>query len=159
MRSMLETLINGHLITVERAVLPVLCLSDCRSLYDHLNKQGIPRVPTDKRLAVDLAALRQALKSEMWGDSLPIGWIPGVVQKGDILTKPQNPAGWWDKMSQKLVLPLALGGRGGLISNRKIRQETSVRLESFRSGMRDGLFPYERCVAHTGDASPRTRSV
>ncbi|CAE7287015.1 RE1 [Symbiodinium sp. KB8] len=70
MRSMLETLINGHLITV---VLPVLCLSDCRSLYDHLNKQGIPRVPTDKRLAVDLAALRQALKSEMWGDSLPIG--------------------------------------------------------------------------------------
>ena len=154
MRSMLETLINGHLITV---VLPVLCLSDCRSLYDHLNKQGIPRVPTDKRLAVDLAALRQALKSEMWGDSLPIGWIPGAVQKGDVLTKPQNPAGWWDKMSQKLVLPLALGGRGGLISNRKIRQETSVRLESFRSGMRDGLFLFERCVAHTGDASPRTR--
>ncbi|OLP92925.1 Copia protein [Symbiodinium microadriaticum] len=108
-RSMLESLINGYLVVVEEARLPILCLSDCRSLYDHLNRQGIPRVPTDKRLAVDLAALRQALKSEAWSSELPIGWIPGSVQKGDVLTKPQNPAGWWESLGQKLVLPLALG--------------------------------------------------
>ncbi|CAE7251257.1 RE2, partial [Symbiodinium sp. CCMP2456] len=61
LRSMYETMIQGRMITVETAVLPILCLSDCRSLYDHLNRQGIPRVPSDKRLAVDLAALRQGL--------------------------------------------------------------------------------------------------
>ena len=57
-RSIFESLVYGYLITVECAQLPILCLSDCRSLYDHLNRQGIPRVPTDKRLAVDLAAFK-----------------------------------------------------------------------------------------------------
>ena len=70
--------------TVDDAVLPILCLSDCRSLYDHLNRQGIPRVPSDKRLAVDLAALRQGLRAEKWGQNLPIGWIPGTLQRADI---------------------------------------------------------------------------
>ena len=150
MRSMLESLITGYLITVELAKLPILCLSDCRSLFDHLNKQGIPRVPTDKRLAVDLAALRQALKSEMWSDALPIGWVPGSVQKGDVLTKPQNPAGWWESLGQKLVLPLAIGGGCGLISNRKIRQKTSVKLDSVHGRLCDGIFPFEQQYSHTG---------
>ena len=59
LRSMYETFVTGYMVPVDAAVLPILCLSDCRSLYDHLNRQGIPRVPSDKRLAVDLAALRQ----------------------------------------------------------------------------------------------------
>ena len=157
MRSMLESLITGHLVTVELAKLPILCLSDCRSLFDHLNKQGIPRVPTDKRLAVDLAALRQALKSEMWSDALPIGpigWVPGSVQKGDVLTKPQNPAGWWESLGEKLVLPLAIGGGCGLISNRKIRQKTSVKLDSVYDRLCDGIFPFEQQYSHTGLPSP-----
>ena len=37
---MLESLLAGYLITVEQAELPILCLSDCRSLFDHLNRQG-----------------------------------------------------------------------------------------------------------------------
>ena len=154
-RSIFESLVYGYLITVECAQLPILCLSDCRSLYDHLNRQGIPRVPTDKRLAVDLAALRQALKSEMWSNELPIGWIPGSVQKGDILTKPQNPAGWWDGLGEKLVLPLTLGGGCGLISNRKIRQKTSVKLESVYGHMQDGVFPFERLSFNTGEGSSK----
>ena len=150
MRSMLESLITGYLITVELAKLPILCLRHCRSLFDHLNKQGIPRVPTDKRLAVDLAALRQALKSEMWSDDLPIGWVPGSVQKGDVLTKPQNPAGWWESLGEKLVLPLAIGGACGLISNRKIRQKTSVKLDNVYGRLCDGVFPFEQQCSHTG---------
>ncbi|CAE7241098.1 RE2 [Symbiodinium sp. CCMP2592] len=144
-RSMLETLVKGPLVTVEQATTPLLCLSDCRSLYDHLNRQGVPRVPTDKRLAVDLAALRQALRAEMWCEDLPIAWIPGAVQKGDVLTKPQNPSDWWEALQGKLVLPLAIGGRGGLISNRKVRSRTSVKLESVNRSMRDGVFPFELC--------------
>eukprot|EP00439_Symbiodinium_sp_Y106_P036645 s4289_g4.t1 len=141
LRSMYETLMKGYMTTVDAAELPILCLSDCRSLYDHLNRQGIPRVPTDKRLAVDLAALRQGLKAEKWSESLPIGWIPGVLQKGDILTLPQNPTEWWEAVAAKLLLPLALGQEGVLISNRVIRHRTSVKLEG--SFMCNGIFPHE----------------
>eukprot|EP00439_Symbiodinium_sp_Y106_P022248 s4851_g2.t1 len=144
-RSMYETLMKGVMTPVEAAELPILCLSDCRSLYDHLNKQGIPRVPSDKRLAVDLAALRQGLRSEKWGDSLPIGWIPGVLQKGDVLTKPQNPSEWWDGISTKLLLPLAIGQGGVLISNRTVRQRTRVKLD--RSVMLQGIFPFEYFIS------------
>ncbi|CAE7634004.1 RE2 [Symbiodinium sp. CCMP2592] len=96
-RSMLETLVKGPLVTVEQATTPLLCLSDCRSLYDHLNRQGVPRVPTDKRLAVDLAALRQALRAEMWCEDLPIAWIPGAVQKGQVSFASRN----WRKRSMR----------------------------------------------------------
>ena len=36
-------------------------LTDCKSLYDHLHREGTPKAPSDKRLAVDLASLRQTL--------------------------------------------------------------------------------------------------
>ncbi|CAE7197707.1 unnamed protein product [Symbiodinium sp. CCMP2592] len=114
LRSMYESLIRGKMVTVEAAQLPILCLSDCRSLYDHLNRQGVPRVPSDKRLAVDLAALRQGLKAEKWGENLPIAWIPGTLQRGDILTKPQNPSDWWEAMATSLLLPLSIGQEGPL---------------------------------------------
>ncbi|OLP82117.1 Copia protein [Symbiodinium microadriaticum] len=151
-RSMYESMLAGKLVSVEAARMPILCLSDCRSLYDHLNKQGVPRVPTDKRLAVDLAALRQGLRSEMWSDELPIGWLPGSAQRADVLTKPQNPTDWWETADQKVLLPLALGQRGGLVCDRQTTQRTSVKLER-TSGIRVGsLFPfeYERIGSHQG---------
>ena len=145
-RSMYESLMKGALVPVDEARSPILCLSDCRSLYDHLNRQGVPRVPSDKRLAVDLAALRQCLKTEMWGDSLPIGWLPGQLQKADVLTKPQNPTEWWDATEGKLVLPLAVAGGAALINDRKIRERTSVKLNDVCTRDGIGVFPYE----HTG---------
>ena len=69
LRSFFETIEAGELISVDRARSPLLCLSDCRSLYDHIHKEGVPRVPTDRRLAIDLAALRQALRAEQWSTS------------------------------------------------------------------------------------------
>ncbi|CAE7197343.1 RE2 [Symbiodinium sp. CCMP2592] len=144
LRSMYESLTKGYLVTVEAAELPILCLSDCRSLYDHLRRQGIPRVPSDKRLAVDLAALRQGLRLEKWCNELPIAWIPGSLQRGDVLTKPQNPSEWWDMIGAKLLLPLAIAKGGVLISNRKIRQKTSVKLD--RIPTLDGILPYEYAV-------------
>ena len=70
-RSMYESLILGDLVAVDQSVLPILCLSDCRSLYDHLNRQGIPRVPSDKRLAVDLAAFEAKPQSRDVGRQPP----------------------------------------------------------------------------------------
>ena len=132
-RSMYETLRSGSLVSVVDAIIPILCLSDCRSLFDHLTKQGVPRVPSDKRLAVDLAALRQSLKEEQWSKDLPIGWIPNTIQLSDILTKPQNPTAWWERMSQDLLVPISLAQKGVLINNKQGRPGTSVKLEVYCS--------------------------
>ena len=129
MRSLYESLSTGELVKVEDAKTPILCLSDCRSLFDHLTKQGVPRVPSDKRLAVDLAALRQALKTERINGQLPIAWVPGETQLGDILTKPQNPSDWWERVQKALLIPIGIAEQGVLISNRTGRSGTSVKPE------------------------------
>lgn len=43
---------------------PLHLVTDCRSLYDHIHREGVPRAPAEKRLAIDLAGLRQALMIE-----------------------------------------------------------------------------------------------
>ena len=108
-RSLYETLMAGYLVKVEDSKTPMLCLSDCRSLYDHVHKQGVPRIPSDRRLAVDLAALRQALRSEQWAAKLPLAWVASGYQLGDILTKPQDPTRWWKFLHDKLLVPIDLG--------------------------------------------------
>ncbi|CAE7224992.1 GIP [Symbiodinium sp. KB8] len=109
MRSFLETVAKGELVTVEAAVTPAICLSDCRSLYDHIHKEGVPRVPSDRRLAIDLAALRQGLRWEKWYSKLPLAWVPSGLQLGDVLTKPVDPGKWWEMLSSKLSLPIEVG--------------------------------------------------
>ena len=111
MRSFIETVANGELVTVEQATTPMVCLSDCRSLYDHVHKEGVPRVPNDRRLAIDLAALRQGLRWEKWYNRLPLVWVPSSLQLGDVLTKPMDPKRWWEMISSKLSLPIDVGNR------------------------------------------------
>ena len=110
MRSFIETVAKGELITVEGASTPLICLSDCRSLYDHIHKEGVPRVPSDRRLAIDLAALRQGLRWEKWYGKLPLAWMPSSLQFADVLTKPMDPGRWWEMVSSKLALPIDVGG-------------------------------------------------
>ena len=107
-RALYETLVTGELVKVEESWVPLLCLSDCRSLYDHVHKQGVPRVPTDRRLTVDLAALRQALKSERWTSKLPLAWLASSHQLADVLTKPQDATKWWEFFRNKLLVPINL---------------------------------------------------
>ena len=83
---------------------PLHLVTDCRSLYDHIHREGIPRAPAEKRLAIDLAGLRQALMVEarhQWQDEHgasasptpegplrpPLHWLPTQEQLADILTK------------------------------------------------------------------------
>jgi len=47
-----------------REMIPLHLFTDCRSLYDHLHKDGVPKPPTEKRLALDLAAMRMELNEE-----------------------------------------------------------------------------------------------
>lgn len=87
---------------------PLHLITDCRSLYDHIHREGIPRAPSEKRLAIDLAGLKQALVIEaehQWrkkhGDPFkpipetplrpPLHWLPTQEQMADLLTKRLKP--------------------------------------------------------------------
>ena len=132
-RALFETLVTGELVKVEDSTIPLMCLSDCRSLYDHVHKQGVPRVPTDRRLAVDLAALRQALKSEQWTSGLPLAWVPSSFQLADILTKPQDATKWWEAFRSKLLVPINLS-EGVRTSTKLVRDgKTNVKPKGFQS--------------------------
>ena len=47
-------------------------ITDCRSLYDHLHREGAPRAPSEKRLAIDLAGLKAGVNGpkSMWDNSI-----------------------------------------------------------------------------------------
>ncbi|CAE7700485.1 GIP [Symbiodinium sp. CCMP2592] len=94
----LETLLTGKLAR-NSSRLQLRFLSDCRSLYDHLIRDGVPRVPSCKRLAIDLAAIRDDL-SEVGR----IAWVPTGAQMADHLTKPLKAADWWQHLSDGLEL-------------------------------------------------------
>ena len=40
-----------------------LC-TDCKSLFDHVHREGVPKPPSERRLAIDLAAIKQSLRQE-----------------------------------------------------------------------------------------------
>ena len=126
-RALYETLLVGELVKVEDSGIPMLCLSDCRSLYDHVHKQGIPRVPSDRRLAVDLAALRQALRAEQWLTKLPLAWVASSYQLGDVLTKPQDPTKWWNFFHGKLLVPIDLSREARISTDWVEERKTSVK--------------------------------
>ena len=141
MRSVYETICTGEMISVEKATYPIVCLSDCRSLFDHIHKEGVPRTPADRRLAIDLAALRQSLKQERWSQKLPSAWIPSELQLGDVLTKPQDPAHWWTSVKQRLTIPISIA-QNGSITSRILRQERKTSVK--RCGVCQDVSYYQR---------------
>ena len=66
LRSLFLSMSKGRLVGEEEAAghIDLHLLTDCKSLYDHLRREGTPKAPSDKRLAVDLASLRQLLVRE-----------------------------------------------------------------------------------------------
>ena len=107
-RSYVESILSGTLKTVDSLSGHQLrCITDCKSLYDHLHKEGIPRIPTDKRLAIDLSALRQNFDFEKIQDRAPLYWVPTSYQLADILTKPKSATEWWSTLFGEIRLPFA----------------------------------------------------
>ena len=94
----LETLLTGNL-SRNSSRFQLRFLSDCRSLYDHLIRDGIPRVPSCKRLAIDLAAIRDDLNQVG-----KIAWVPTGAQMADHLTKPLKAGEWWKQLADGLHL-------------------------------------------------------
>ena len=76
-----------------RTKVPHICLTDCRSLADHLNTEAPTRVQ-DKRLQIELSALRQSIFNEdgvSTVEAYPLGgdrvdWVDTATQAADYLT-------------------------------------------------------------------------
>ncbi|CAE7658216.1 RE1 [Symbiodinium sp. CCMP2456] len=105
LRALLATLLAGKLIKLHdaRGWWPIICLTDCRSLHDHLHRAGVPRVPADRRLAVDLAAIRQEFRR--CSERVAIQWLPTTCQVADPLTKPMKCREWWRAQQDGIRLP------------------------------------------------------
>ena len=125
LRSLFVSFAKGMMIPEDQcgAGMPMHFITDCRSLFDHLHREGTPKAPTEKRLAIDLAGLRQVLNLEakhqfcsLHGAGVeptpdlpcrvPLHWIPTELQLADVLTKEKKGAEWWASVSKgKLFLP------------------------------------------------------
>ncbi|CAE7625738.1 unnamed protein product [Symbiodinium sp. CCMP2592] len=126
LRSLLASLKGGPRAD-RRAVeagIDIHLFTDCKSLYDHLHREGTPKAPADKRLAVDLADLRQTLMKQgtaQWkkhhGEDArhaperpcrpPIHWVPTEEQLADFLTKKMKAEAWWQTLERGHIrLPL-----------------------------------------------------
>ncbi|CAE7585010.1 GIP [Symbiodinium sp. CCMP2592] len=115
----LETLLTGKLER-RKSRFHVRFLTDCRSLYDHLTRDGVPRVPSCKRLAIDLAGIREDILN--YGK---IVWVPTWAQLADVLTKPLKADQWWKTIQGELKLTFR--EREDCIDKRQ--NGTSVKLE------------------------------
>lgn len=62
---------------------PIVGISDCKSLYDHLTSMSSVSKVDDKRVAIDLAILRQCVSRT----GLKIRWCPTELMLADALTK------------------------------------------------------------------------
>ena len=68
-------------------------MTDCKSLYDALHKEGGLRVPSEKRLIIDLAAIKQILETFEDAQDIcqsmtaPMRWVPTELQLADEMTK------------------------------------------------------------------------
>ena len=126
MRGLLHSFLVGELASGETAArdVPIHLFTDCKSLYDHLHKDGVPKPPSEKRLALDLASMRQELNREALAHWLrqhgsdvevrpdrprriPLHWVPTEIQLADVLTKRMSPAQWWQLVERgELAIPL-----------------------------------------------------
>ena len=68
-------------------------MTDCRSLYDTMHREGAAKAPSEKRLCVDLAALRQMYEHEVTDSdplkvgTVPLVWVPTAEMLADPMTK------------------------------------------------------------------------
>ena len=94
-----------------RRLMPIVSITDCKSVYDAVHRIAGPRAPSEKRLLIDLAALRQivAAESAVWSGALKgrklLAWVPTTSQLADILTKVLADVNRWWEASSLPALP------------------------------------------------------
>ncbi|CAE7239464.1 RE2, partial [Symbiodinium sp. KB8] len=133
-RALMETLLRGRLSRPHQARINSHLITDCRSLFDHLRKEGIPRPPADRRLAIDLASIRQDLPG-LSG----IAWVPTDLQYADVLTKPKKSGEWWDEITRDILLPFSIGKDVRKISKAWALATANVPLASLQIKVAKGI--------------------
>ena len=88
----LQELIHGQLdLQGAPAVMqekPLVCVTGCKSLHDHLSAVGSPSTLHDKRSAIDVLIIRESIKKT----GCVIRWAPTGLQLADGLTKDKGEA-------------------------------------------------------------------
>ena len=104
-RAMLRGCFDGRHLPESQSWFPIVSMTDCKSLYDAVHRVGGPRAPSEKRVMVDLAALRQILRQEVesWPEGLrdlkAMRWLPTSHQVADNLTKVITKCKeWWQSL-------------------------------------------------------------
>ena len=99
-------------------MLPITCVTDCKSLYDTLHREA-GKLPQEKRLIMDLAWLREAMQLEAAVDpresmnlnDVPMRWVPTAYMLADVLTKTMDLSGQFCRLvSGSLHIPRNLPG-------------------------------------------------
>ena len=67
---------------------PPVCVTDCKSLYDHLSAVGSPSTQQDQRSAIDVLIIRESVKKT----GCVIRWAPTGLQLANGLTKDEGEA-------------------------------------------------------------------
>lgn len=62
---------------------PIIGMTDCKSLYDHLRSMSSVSTCDDKRVAIDIAILKQC----MHRTNLQVRWVPTHLMLADAVTK------------------------------------------------------------------------
>ena len=88
---------------------PIIGITDCKSLYDHVTSLSSVTKCDDKRVAIDLAIIKQCLSRTL----LSMRWVPTHLQLADAMTK--------DKMDPADLLRAALD-----VGEYQLRDEASV---------------------------------
>ena len=87
------------LLDIDPDTLPIVTVTDCKSLYDTMHRDGQPKAPTERRLEIDLAALRQMYNFEISHEGgelergvVPLRWVPTAKMLADAMTKMCDPS-------------------------------------------------------------------
>ena len=76
-----------------RKMLPIIGVTDCKSVYDTVHRDGFLKLPTEKRLNLDVAALKDMIHKEIAQKdptalhAVPLCWVPTEHMLADCLTK------------------------------------------------------------------------
>ncbi|CAK0841380.1 unnamed protein product, partial [Prorocentrum cordatum] len=86
---------DAHPEDIPPSLLPLARVTDCASLCDTMHKEGHSKLPSERRLLLDLVGLKESLEEEVSNEfvahdqrsQLALFWVPTDRQLGDQFTK------------------------------------------------------------------------
>ena len=107
--------------------IPLIGITDCKSLYDAIHSVSSPSKVEDKRVAIDLAIIRQAVERT----SMKVRWCPTELMLADSLTKDSaDPA---DLLRAALQCgEYQLAPEASVLAQKKLQREARARRQQIQ---------------------------